>query len=60
MSNYPETPDSRKYTDLWDDAIECVECHGTGIEKRTDDDPCPACYGEGYVPAALDHRYLSG
>ena len=28
----------------------CPECHGTCVERYTDN-PCPACYGEGFIPS---------
>jgi hypothetical protein len=27
---------------------DCPDCHGTGVEHRTDD-PCIYCFGEGYI-----------
>lgn len=44
-SNYAEDPYYGDDVSTWD----CPSCHGTGVERFTDD-PCPECYGEGYLP----------
>lgn len=42
------SPDAMEYIQ---DALiqDCPDCHGTGIEPKTDDYPCDLCFGEGYI-----------
>jgi len=31
---------------------DCPECRGTCVERGTED-PCPECFGEGYLPGQM-------